>query len=384
MSLVLTIGSAAYAQEPLAPRTSSEETSGDTGNAKQVQMLAPKRAFEVGVNGGYGQALGQLGDYLPLRDAVINGGAAGLSLGLRYSPHWSVEGTGQYQELMTGITQDGGHTTVRGVTMGIQGTYHFLPFRLVDPYASLGTGYRMTWIVPPGAVADLVHGFELAKAVVGVDFRMSPSVAMGPMIGADVNVFVWDNPSGGTRINELPGPRAATFLFAGLGGHFDLGGDRVPHAAVAYAAPPPAVPAPAPVVVTPAPPPEIVPVTFVKIEQPILDACKIEGPDAYFDFDKSNLKDDEKATLDRVSACFTTGVLKGRQMKVVGHTDPRGSDQYNMKLGQSRAESVLDYLSGKGVPKVEMNTESRGKQDAVGTDEATWSFDRRVDIRLGD
>jgi OmpA-OmpF porin, OOP family len=76
--------------------------------------------------------------------------------------------------------------------------------------------------------------------------------------------------------------------------------------------------------------------------------------------------------------------IRGLTLGVVGHADARGTDEHNQKLGQSRAESVSKYLSGKGMPAPEMGTESRGEQDATGTDEIGMAFDRRVDIRLGD
>ncbi len=379
MALVSSVGSIAYAQE--ATTTTSQDSPNDTGEPTRVEMRAPKRAFEIGVQGGYTQPFGEIGKSRDIHDSVSAGGAVGLSLGYRFTPHWSIEGTGQYHESVTGDAFDGTDADIRGVTMGVQGTYHFRPYKMVDPYASLGTGYRMMWVVPEGAPNDMVHGFEIAKAIIGVDFRVAPSVAFGPLIGADLNMFVWDNPEGATANERIDEVRPSTFLFAGIGGRFDVGGDRVPHDRVARepmptpaAAPPPAPP--------PAPPKQ--PATGIQIEQRILDICKIEGPKAYFDFDKANVKETDQTTLDQVADCFTNGPLKGRTMKVIGHTDPRGTDDYNEKLGQSRAQSVVDYLGEKGVPHTEMGTESRGEQDATGSDEESWAYDRRVDLKLRD
>jgi outer membrane protein OmpA-like peptidoglycan-associated protein len=53
-----------------------------------------------------------------------------------------------------------------------------------------------------------------------------------------------------------------------------------------------------------------------------------------------------------------------------------------MVLGESRADSVRDYLMSLGVPKENLTETSRGKLDATGTDEATWRIDRRVDVDL--
>jgi peptidoglycan-associated lipoprotein len=80
--------------------------------------------------------------------------------------------------------------------------------------------------------------------------------------------------------------------------------------------------------------------------------------------------------------CFASGPLEGRQMKLVGRADPRGSEEYNMTLGQHRADSVMKYLESRSVAKRMMASSSRGAMDAVGTDEPSWARDRRVDILL--
>ena len=77
-----------------------------------------------------------------------------------------------------------------------------------------------------------------------------------------------------------------------------------------------------------------------------------------------------------------SGPLKGRKMKLVGRADPRGSEEYNMTLGQHRADSVMKYLETKSLAKAMMASTSRGEMDAVGDDEPAWAHDRRVDILL--
>jgi peptidoglycan-associated lipoprotein len=71
-------------------------------------------------------------------------------------------------------------------------------------------------------------------------------------------------------------------------------------------------------------------------------------------------------------------------MKLVGRADPRGASDYNMTLGQSRADAVEKYLGNKGLQKGKVESTSRGAMDATGTDESGWNRDRRVDILLGD
>ena len=81
--------------------------------------------------------------------------------------------------------------------------------------------------------------------------------------------------------------------------------------------------------------------------------------------------------------CFTSGPLKGRILKVVGHADPRGETEYNFVLGNSRADAVGGFLRSKGMDNAKVATTSRGELDATGTDESGWARDRRVDLLLG-
>src|SRR5580698_1182193 len=155
------------------------------------------------------------------------------------------------------------------------------------------------------------------------------------------------------------------------------------------APPPKAADAPAP---TPeAPPaarlPEKAPdsptASAVRISDEIAKACGINEPDAYFAFDSSNVRPDDSKVLQQVVTCFTSGPLKGRTLKLVGHADPRGDSDYNMTLGQSRADSVAGYIRGKGLDKSKTESTSRGAMDATGTDDPSWARDRRVDMMLG-
>jgi peptidoglycan-associated lipoprotein len=101
-----------------------------------------------------------------------------------------------------------------------------------------------------------------------------------------------------------------------------------------------------------------------------------------FAFDRSDLSPADRSTLDQVARCVTTGPLNGRAITVVGHTDPRGTPQYNMALGERRASAASQYLENEGVSPKNVVTISRGKLDATGNDEAGWQRDRRVDIDL--
>jgi peptidoglycan-associated lipoprotein len=122
----------------------------------------------------------------------------------------------------------------------------------------------------------------------------------------------------------------------------------------------------------------------VNVSKEIMDACNITVPDRApkFDFDSSDLSSAEKAILDQVAKCLTTGPLAGKNVKLIGRADPRGEQEYNMELGENRGSSVKRYLVSLGVDGKRMVLTSRGALDASGTDEEGWRKDRRVDIAL--
>lgn len=120
----------------------------------------------------------------------------------------------------------------------------------------------------------------------------------------------------------------------------------------------------------------------VVISEEILRACNIPDADAYFAFDSSRLTAFDSGPLDQLATCFTRGPMAGHRLRLVGHADPRGADEYNMTLGQARADSVAGYLVGRGLGQTQASTTSRGAMDATGQDETGWAHDRRVDVYL--
>jgi peptidoglycan-associated lipoprotein len=84
--------------------------------------------------------------------------------------------------------------------------------------------------------------------------------------------------------------------------------------------------------------------------------------------------------IKQVAECFTTGPMKDQRLHLVGRADARGSTEYNDTLGMRRANEVATHLQELGVAADKIDKSSRGERDARGTDEATRSVDRRVDI----
>ena len=102
------------------------------------------------------------------------------------------------------------------------------------------------------------------------------------------------------------------------------------------------------------------------------------SPDIYFDYDEATLSDDTRDKLSR-----NADLLKSQaqlSMTLEGHADARGTNEYNLALGERRANAVKQYLGSLGVGADRMRTLSYGKERPVCTEEveSCWSQNRRV------
>ena len=104
--------------------------------------------------------------------------------------------------------------------------------------------------------------------------------------------------------------------------------------------------------------------------------------DTLYDFNKSDLKPEGKATLDKIAADLKK--IKLEVIIAVGNTDSVGTDAYNMALGQRRAQSVKAYLVSKGVDGSRIYTESKGKSNPVASNATAEgrAKNRRTDIEV--
>jgi peptidoglycan-associated lipoprotein len=99
--------------------------------------------------------------------------------------------------------------------------------------------------------------------------------------------------------------------------------------------------------------------------------------DAFFNFDKHNIRDDQKAALND-NAAWLKAHPKARIL-VEGHCDERGTAEYNLALGERRAKAVKEYLVAAGIPAERISTISYGKERpfVLGHDESAWKWNRR-------
>ena len=118
--------------------------------------------------------------------------------------------------------------------------------------------------------------------------------------------------------------------------------------------------------------------------QKSLDQINREKPlgTVYFDYDKSLIRDDAKATLDTNASWLK----RFRTVKILieGHCDERGTEEYNLALGEKRAKSAQDYLLSMGIGSDRMKIISYGKSQPIDPDhnEAAWQKNRRAQFTI--
>jgi peptidoglycan-associated lipoprotein len=106
--------------------------------------------------------------------------------------------------------------------------------------------------------------------------------------------------------------------------------------------------------------------------------------DAYFDYNKHNLRPDAESTLQKDAQALAEIIKQYPDFKltVQGHCDERGSEEYNLALGDARAKQAKEYLATLGLPGGQLQTISFGKDKPVceDHDEACWQRNRRAHL----
>jgi hypothetical protein len=201
----------------------------DTLEANQSfdhHVAAPANALELGIATGYTQGGGPVGGgMVHVEDISKAGGAVALDALYRINPTFAVGAYGSFSKYATG-DQISDQSDVLGATAGIQAAAHLRPEHSVDPWVSVGTGWRGLWLSPQSGKNTSLQGLELARLQVGVDYRVSENVAIAPVIGGSLNLFVSEDSPMTTKYTEIADKKVNFIGFAGLAGRFDLGGKR--------------------------------------------------------------------------------------------------------------------------------------------------------------
>jgi peptidoglycan-associated lipoprotein len=101
----------------------------------------------------------------------------------------------------------------------------------------------------------------------------------------------------------------------------------------------------------------------------------------YFDFDSFVVKDDYRPVVERYAKALASD--RKKHVRIEGHTDERGGREYNLALGQKRAEAVAKSLALLGVADSQVEAVSFGKERpaVAGSDEAAWAKNRRAELQ---
>ena len=102
----------------------------------------------------------------------------------------------------------------------------------------------------------------------------------------------------------------------------------------------------------------------------------------YFDYDKADVRDDTRGAMELKLPILT--VNKSLRVRIAGHTDERGSDEYNLALGQRRAAALKRFFTDRGIDESRIDVVSFGRERpaAAGEDDATRARNRRGEFEI--
>ena len=279
-----------------------------------------------------------------------NGGGISLAIGKELSQSFDLQGRLGYNRASedTGIAGVGGR--YKQTTLGLDALYMFSRDKF-RPFLLAGLGVARNKVdysnlnIGDDSKTSLMAGLGL-----GAQYLFSDSFGLQ----ADLR-HQWsksDAKAAGTTF-DADGTIGNTLL--NLGGVFRFG---APAAVVAEAAP-----EPAPIAAAPEPMPEPAPAPEPAKCTPQMDTITV-GAEKLFGFDKANLRDEGKAALNEAADKIKANP-EIKAVIVTGHTDRIGSDAYNQKLSDRRANQVKDYLASQGVDPSMIDAVGKGEAEPV-------------------
>ncbi|HEX6628585.1 MAG TPA: peptidoglycan-associated lipoprotein Pal [Gemmatimonadaceae bacterium] len=313
-------------------------------------------------------------------DGFGYGGRVGVFLS---DPRWELEGDGYYSPQSNEFAANG-ITDVNAHAFAARLNYNFPLFRFMNRQSQ--------FIIGAGATRTSYKFQNAAGNDVGYNYNYGGSALAGIRLGvANRTALRFDG-----VLDYMPNHENNANMNIHLRGglSFLLGGAR-PEVMCTYAGLE-SIPASSPnCVAPPLPPPPPPPPAMCQYNPNItaadpaclapvvalVDTAAITGP-IYFDFDKSTIRPDAAATLDRKIPWLQAN--PGMRIRIEGNADERGSDEYNLALGQRRAASAKRYLVDHGIAADRFDLVSYGEERPVCTEhnEACWQQNRRDDFRI--
>jgi hypothetical protein len=212
----LLLGTAASA-EPVGQARVTKDTTAAISNA-----------FEIAIGGGYTHGLGDIGAGMDsVEDLSSNGGGMNLEVGYRATPHLTL---GMYASLSgydAGSQVAAGTDMVVGANAGLKADWHFNPSgAVIDPWISLGAGYRGLWLGNENATEQKLQGVDLARLQVGVDFRLTRDIAITPYVAISAGAYLAKADAMTRGYEEIQDRKLNGQFSGGVMGRFDMFGSR--------------------------------------------------------------------------------------------------------------------------------------------------------------
>ncbi len=287
-----------------------------------------------------------------------NGGGAFIRLGKELSEHWDVQFGLAHNRADEDLNISGVNSSGRykQTSLGLDALYMFSRDKF-RPFLLAGLGVARNDIDYKAAGINI--GDEKTSWM--GNLGLGAQYMVNDMFGLQADVrHVWSKAEAnatvlGQRFSE-DGVIGNTLL--NLGGIIKFGAPKQ----VAAVEPEP-TPAPAPVAAAPAPAPEPAPAPAPVACKPTMETITVSA-EKLFGFDKSALKDEGKAALDEAAAKLNANP-DIELVLVTGHTDLLGSDAYNLKLSERRANQVKDYLVSQGVAASRLQAVGKGESEPL-------------------
>lgn len=285
-----------------------------------------------------------------------NGGGAFIKLGKELSPSWDIQGGLGYNRASEDTNIPGAGGRYKQTTLGIDALYMFSRDKF-RPFLLAGVGAARNNVDYNGipALEDRSKTSWMANVGLGAQYLFNDSFGLQ----ADLR-HQWSrsNAKAPTTSFDADGTIGNTLL--SLGGIFRFGAP----AAVAALPESQPLPEPTPAAAEPAPAPAPAPVAAEPCT-PKFETVTIEA-EKLFGFDKSKLQAGSKPILDEAAAKIKANPAVGLVL-VTGHTDRIGSESYNQKLSERRANEVKDYLVSQGVDASRLQAVGKGESEPVVT-----------------
>jgi hypothetical protein len=185
-------------------------------------LPATTRAFEITLGGGYAQGMGGIAsDMASVGDLAGPGGTFELKVGYRFTRRiaWGAYGTVAGYDRGDRVADS---ALVSGASAGLFTDLHLRPDATIDPWISWSSGWRTLWTSDDDGADTTLHGLDLARLQLGVDYRVSPTLALSPMIGAAVTRFLAEKGPDTRGFDEIDDPELTLHVFGGVQGRFTL------------------------------------------------------------------------------------------------------------------------------------------------------------------